>query len=77
MAAGSQCRNEGQRVDCPSEAVMNWWTSRRGLDLRMSAVTVTGQDRDAIEVDELFPALSIPALSNALHSVRRNCDWGA
>ena len=30
-AAGSQCRNEGQRVGCPSEAVMNWWTSRRGV----------------------------------------------
>ena len=36
-AAGSQRGNEGQRVGCPSETVMNWWTSRRGLDLQMSS----------------------------------------
>ena len=25
-AAGIQRGNEGQRVGCPSEAVVNWWT---------------------------------------------------
>ena len=30
-AAGSQCMNEGLRVGCPSEAVMDWWTLCRGV----------------------------------------------
>ena len=37
-AAGSQCGNEGQRVGCPSEAVMNW---RTRLDLGMFSGKLT------------------------------------
>ena len=51
-AAGSQCRNEGQRVGCPSEAVMNRWTSRRGVK------SATPSRFDALFRFQRFPTLS-------------------
>ena len=64
--AGSQCGNEWQRVGCPSEVVMNCvsW---------VGSANVVGQARKRAAI-KIRRAVSVPKLSNAPRSVRRDCN---
>jgi hypothetical protein len=62
-AFNSQCGSEAQAVSCPSEAAMNWWTSRCGLSLRTlssrrSPRTRRDRTRSGNE-DQRFPTSSV------------------